>query len=50
MKDPAGNRKIDKARREAKIDALIASLMATYEITEGAQDTQQVFDIDAIIG
>jgi phage terminase large subunit-like protein len=50
MKDPAGNRKIDKARREAKIDALIASLMATYEITEGAQDIQQVFDIDAIIG
>jgi len=45
VRDPAGNRKIDKSKAGTKIDALVASVMAV-----GAFMVVEQTDIDALIG
>jgi len=36
VSDPAGSRKVDKSKSTQRIDPLIAALMATFEVTDGA--------------
>ena len=36
VKDPAGNQKLDKAKSTQRIDPLVASVMALFEVTEGS--------------
>jgi phage terminase large subunit-like protein len=47
--DPAKNRKLEKAKSTAKIDVLVAAVMASYQVSEGRVG-QTPFDIAAIIG
>lgn len=45
-KDPAGNRKLDKAKTTARIDPLVAAVMAVGAFS----GTQRHFDVSAMIG
>lgn len=45
--DPAGNRKLDKAKGTLRIDPLVAAVMAAFEVTEAGAAN---FDADAWIG
>jgi phage terminase large subunit-like protein len=47
VRDPAGNRKLDKARSTARIDPLVAALMAVYAATRS--DVAE-FDVSSMIG
>lgn len=49
VRDPAGNRKLDKSRETSRIDPLIASIMSVYQITEGLGYVSD-FDPRAMIG
>ena len=49
VKDPSGNRKLDKAKSTLRIDPLIAAVMAAYAVTEGQQEIVE-FDVAAIVG
>ena len=40
MKDPAGNRKIDKSKSTARIDPLVAGVMAAFSVTEGIEQEE----------
>lgn len=44
VSDPAGNRKLDKAKATQRIDALVAAVMAVHEL-----ESKDFFDIDAMI-
>jgi len=47
-RDPAGNRKLDKAKTTQRIDPLVAAVMATYPLCDG--EAEDEIDIDAMIG
>jgi phage terminase large subunit-like protein len=47
VNDPAGNRKLDKARSTQKIDPLIAALMAAFAVSDGAPSA---VDVDSWVG
>jgi phage terminase large subunit-like protein len=44
--DPAGNRKLTKAKSSQKIDALVAAVMSAYPLTSN----EESFDIEAWVG
>lgn len=46
VSDPAGNRKLDKAKSSQKIDALVAMAMAVYPLSDGQVET---IDTDLMI-
>ena len=50
MSDPARNRKLEKIKRNSRIDPLVAAVMASYEISESAQKPVVPFDVAGIIG
>lgn len=45
--DPAGNRKIDKSRTSARIDPLVAAVMAAYPLLDGKR---AAFDSNSMVG
>jgi phage terminase large subunit-like protein len=47
IKDPAGNRKLDKSKAAQRIDPLIAAVMATHA---ASVPREEAFDINAMIG
>ena len=38
MRDPAGNKKIDKRNAGARIDPLVAGVMGAFAVSEGIED------------
>lgn len=42
--DPAGNKKLDKSKSTARIDPLVASVMAAFPVSEGAQSTRSMYE------
>ena len=48
VKDPAGNKKLDKSKTSQKIDPIIAAVMAAFAFAEGADN--EISDISAMIG
>ena len=38
--DPAGNKKLDKSKTTARIDPLVAAVMATFAVTEGLDELE----------
>jgi phage terminase large subunit-like protein len=49
VSDPAKNRKLEKTKSTAKIDVLVAAVMASYQVSEGGMG-QEPFDAAAVIG
>lgn len=47
VKDPAGNKKLDKTKTTQRIDPLVAAVMAVHEVTEGTLDGG--VDVDMMI-
>ena len=48
MSDPARNRKLEKSKSTARIDVLVAAVMAAYQVTDGMM--QEAFDPFAMVG
>ena len=46
VSDPAGNRKLTKAKSSQKIDGIIAALMAVYPLNKN----ERQFDVAAWVG
>jgi phage terminase large subunit-like protein len=49
VKDPAGNRKLEKSKVNSRIDTLIAGVMAVYAVTDGLTEAPG-FNAAAMIG
>lgn len=47
VSDPAGSIKLDKSKSTARIDPLVAGVMAIFAVTEGAEEDA---DVEAMIG
>jgi phage terminase large subunit-like protein len=46
VSDPAGNRKLDKSRTSARIDPLVAAVMAAFPLLDGKKVS---FDIGSLV-
>ncbi len=40
VQDPAGNKKLDKSKSTARIDPIVAAVMATFPVSEGLEETR----------